>query len=79
MQKRKKTAKAVKKMYRTDDPYRDFDRYEDQRQKELDKLPECCECGNPILTEECYEINGELLCPECLNDNHRKLVEDYVE
>ena len=65
--------------FRTDDPVADFHRYDAEQEKSLEKLPRCCECDNPIQTEECYEINDELICPECLNDNHRKLVEDYVE
>ena len=65
--------------FRTDDPVADFHRYDAEQEKRLEKLPRCCECDNPIQTEECYEINDELICPECLNDNHRKLVEDYVE
>lgn len=66
-------------MFLTGDPERDFDRHEAEQERELKKLPKCCECDNPIQSEECYEINDELICPECLKDNHRKWVEDYVE
>ena len=65
-------------MFLTGDPERDFDRHEAEQERELKKLPKCCECDNPIQSEECYEINDELICPECLKDNHRKWVEDYV-
>ena len=63
----------------TDDPIADFNRHEAEQQAELDKLPVCYECGEPIQDEECFEINDELICPECLKDNHRKKVEDYIE
>lgn len=63
----------------TDDPGADYDRYDAQRQRELDRLPKCSECGNPIQEEECWEFNNKLICEECLTDNHRKWVEDYVE
>ena len=63
----------------TDDPIADFNRYEAEQQKLLEKLPICYECGEPIQTEDCYEINDELICPKCLKDNHRKKVEDYIE
>lgn len=53
------------------------DRYEVERERELEKLPECCECGEPITTATCFEINGELICPDCI-EHHRKWVEDYV-
>lgn len=65
--------------FRTDDPAADFDRYDRECQRELKKLPKCCECNQPIQTDECYEFNGELICPQCLVDNHEKRTEDYAE
>lgn len=56
-----------------------FNRYDAERQRELDRLPDCGYCDEPIQSEECYEINGELVCPDCLDDNHKKRTEDYVE
>lgn len=50
--------------------------HDHEEQEWLDSLPVCDECGEPIQTEECYEINGEVICPECLRNNHRKRVED---
>ncbi len=66
-------------MYFTDDPVRDAERYMADQERELQKLPRCCECDEPIQTEECYEINDELICPECLQKNHRKWTEDFCE
>ncbi len=65
-------------MYRTDNPIADYDRYLGAEQTRLDRLPKCCECDEPITDECCYEINGEYLCEKCLNDNHRKWVDDIV-
>lgn len=65
--------------FRTDDPHKDFLRHDAEQQAELDRLPKCCECDQPIQTEKCYEFNDELICPECLEDNHRKWVEDCIE
>ncbi len=56
-----------------------FDSHQAQQDAQLDKLPRCCECDEPIQTEHCFEVNGELICPDCMNDNHRKWVEDYVQ
>jgi len=64
--------------FMTDDPADDFLRHDARQQAKLDKLPRCCECRDPIQTEECFEFNNRLICPECLNENHRRLVEDYV-
>ncbi len=69
---------GMNEMY-TDDPIADFHRHDAEQAEALAKLPVCSECDNPIQTEEYYEFNDELICPECLQDNHRKWVEDYIE
>ncbi len=66
-------------MYITDDPVADALRYEAEQEKALKRLPKCCECGEPIQDDECYEIGDGLICPDCLKDNHRKWVDDYVQ
>lgn len=63
----------------TDDPLADYDRYSTRQEKQFAKLPVCCECGEPIQDDYCYEINDELLCEDCLNTYHRKAVDDYAE
>lgn len=65
--------------YRTDEPLADFNRWDAEQQRKLDRLPKCYECEEPIQTEECFEINGECVCPECLDNNHKHWVEDYTE
>ena len=65
-------------MYITDDALRDFARHDAEQARWLKKLPICAECGEPIQTEECYEINDELICPDCLERYHRKRVDDYI-
>lgn len=66
-------------MYRTDDPVSDFHRHDAEQVRQLERLPRCAECDEPIQTEECFEINDELICPDCLEKYHKKRVEDYVE
>lgn len=64
----------------SDDPMRDADRYEAERQEEEDKLPICDVCGEPIQDEWVFELDdGTLVCGECLNREYRKPVEDYIE
>ncbi len=65
-------------MYITDDPVADALRYEAEQEKALKRLPKCCECGEPIQSDECYEFDGDFICPDCLKNNHRKWVEDIV-
>ena len=66
-------------MFYTDDPIADFHRYDAEKQAELDKRPTCHECGEKIQEDFCYEINGECICERCLNKNHRKHTEDFIE
>ena len=63
----------------TDDPVFDAERYMAEQEAKLDKLPVCVECENPITTDECYELDNGLVCPDCLIENHRKWVEDFIE
>lgn len=62
----------------TDNPIADYDRYDMEQMKWLQRLPVCAECGEPIQDEECYDIDGELVCAECLRHNHRVWTEDYM-
>ena len=49
-----------------------------QQEESLKNLPECCECGEKIQDEYCFEINDEFVCERCLIENHRKNTEDLV-
>lgn len=66
-------------MFLTGDPERDFQRHEAEQERELNKRPVCYECENPIQDEVCFEINGELICPKCLKENHRKFTDEYID
>lgn len=61
------------------DNYDFFVMHDAEQQKKLDRLPRCSECDEPIQSETCYEINGELICEDCLENNHKKWVEDFIE
>lgn len=63
----------------SDDPWVDFYRWDAEQTARLLKRPVCYECGEHIQGEDCWEINGELICAECLEANHRKNTEDYIE
>ena len=66
-------------MRKTGDPIYDYEMYSMEQEKQLQKLPRCSECDEPIQSEHCYEINDELICPKCMESNHKKWVEDYVQ
>lgn len=63
----------------TDDPVADADRYFSERDAELEKLPVCADCGEPVQDDHYYLINDEVICPNCLDSNYRKEIDDYVE
>ena len=74
-----KMKESVTYMYRTDDPHRDYDRYQAEQQAQLEKLPQCCCCGSDeyIQDDHYFLIEGEIYCEEHLIENFRKDTEDY--
>lgn len=65
-------------MYFTDDPVADYDRYCNEQERELQKLPICGYCHKRIMDEYCYEINGEHIHEHCMEENHRKSVDMLI-
>lgn len=65
----------------TDDPVRDFDRYDMEQARREARLPVCenRKCGKRINDDFYWEIDGEILCEKCMNLRHRKYTEDYIE
>ena len=66
-------------MFYSDDPIRDFERHDAQQEKQLEKLPRCNYCNNPVQDDFLYLINDEIICPDCMHDNFRKETEDFYE
>lgn len=46
------------------------------REKELEKLPVCYECGEPIQDEDHYYYDGMHICNRCM-DNHRVSTDSF--
>ena len=61
-----------------DDNYSLWERHEREQERWLVRLPVCCECENHIQDETFYEINGEYVCADCLETNHRRWTDDYI-
>ena len=55
-----------------------FDHYDREQERQLDRLPKCADCGETVQSEHFYLINDEVICPDCLDRNYRKWVDDYV-
>lgn len=65
--------------FRTDDPVSDFDNYDAECEEELERLPMCEACGERIQDDYLYDIDGYILCEECMNDIYRHSTENYME
>lgn len=66
-------------MFYSDNPHADFDRWDADQERRLKRLPVCADCGEPIQDDHYYDINGEAICPECLDVNYRRETDDYFE
>jgi formylmethanofuran dehydrogenase subunit E len=64
-------------MYRTNDPFADLDRWEWEKERRLNKLPKCSECGEHIQSEYAYQFNGEYICPDCLAAHKVDIEEEW--
>lgn len=76
-----KIEKGMIEMNWTDDPVKDYDRYCNEQEEELEKLPQCVECGKDehIQDDHYFLIDGEIYCYEHMVDNFRKNVEEYIK
>lgn len=66
-------------MYYSDDPARDAERYAADQDRRLAQLPVCSDCGEPVQDDHFYQINDEVICPNCMESNYRKNTEDFME
>lgn len=66
-------------MFYTDDPIADFNRWDAKREKELEELPRCIDCGEPIQDEYLFDIDGDLFCAKCMIANFRKSTDNYIK
>ncbi len=62
-------------MFYTDDPLMDFEHHDREQAKRLEELPKCDICDHPIQDDHYYQINGDNVCPECLENEFRKEVD----
>lgn len=63
----------------TDDPIRDYEAYEREQSAELDSLPCCDRCGEPIQQERAVYYNDQWICEDCEADFWDDIREDFLE
>ena len=59
------------------DNYDLWGNHDRERERELQKLPKCDECGEPIQDDHYYQIGNQKICPGCLENYYR--VENDIE
>ncbi len=63
----------------TDNPLADFASWDAEQTAELERLPVCADCGEPVQDDHYYLINDEVICPNCLESGYRKDIDEYIE
>lgn len=61
------------------DNYSQWERHERKQEKWLAERPVCYYCDNPIQDGHYYDINDEVICPDCMESHFRKEVDDFYE
>jgi formylmethanofuran dehydrogenase subunit E len=62
------------------DNYKAWEYAERERERRLMRLPVCegFRCGKRIQDEDYYDVDGEILCEECMKQKYRRKTEDLV-
>ena len=66
-------------LFRTDDPVLDFDRYDMELERRRARRPICERCGEHIQSENLWDINGTLYCPECARIEFEQETDFYTD
>lgn len=56
-----------------------YDQYEDEQEKIADRLPTCDNCGEHIIDDHLYDLDGTIYCESCLNECFKKPADDYMD
>lgn len=65
-------------IYRCEDPVLDWDLYCADQEEEMKKYPKCDKCGEPIVEEYFFEINGYNYCEDCMKDEFMVWTEERI-
>lgn len=64
--------------FRSDDPLKDFQRYDALMAAREAQLPVCEKCGEPVDDDIYFEIDNEILCEKCMHDLYARSTEDWL-
>lgn len=65
-------------LHYTDDPERDFDRWDMELERRRARRPVCVECGEHIQDETAFCKNDIWTCEKCI-EKQRTWIEDYED
>lgn len=65
--------------FRTGDPEADFLRQDMEQAMREARLPICDNCKERIHDDDYYDVEGEILCEDCMKEKYRRSTEDHVE
>ena len=63
-------------MFRTDDPIADYNRWDAEQQRLLNRLPKCSCCGEPIQQVDAVNVHNCWYCDECLDQLRERIGDD---
>ena len=61
------------------DIYDQWESHEREQERQLERLPYCDYGRHRIQDDDYYDIDGEILCEECMKRKYRRKTEDYYE
>ena len=56
-----------------------YEAHEAEEERWLEKRPKCDCCGEPIYEDTFYDIGGEYLCSECMNNRYLVCTDNYID
>lgn len=59
--------------------YRTPEQYFREELEELSKLPKCDICGDVIQDDHLFDLDGDLICEDCMHMQFRKRTEEYLK
>lgn len=59
--------------------YRTPEQYFREELEELNKLPKCDICGDVIQDDCLFDLDGDLICENCMFLQFRRRTEDYLK
>lgn len=59
------------------DNYDLWERHDREMEQKLAERPICDDCGRPIQDEHYFEVEGDILCEDCMCHRYRRELADY--